>query len=456
MKATSIVIGALVGLMSVTDAIKVKEIDPETLAKRAAALPKKGENTTVYLREHFNEDAWKDRWIVSDAKNESGEKTYPGEWYVEGPQDPKTGLLGDRGLVMKSFGERHAISADLEKPFEFGKGDHLILQYEIRFQEGLECTGSYMKLLNANRKDKDLTQFDGTTPYSIMFGPDVCGSTNKLHFIIKTKNPITGEEVEHHMTKSPKIARRETETQMVGFAIFSDGNFNVHIDRQIVRGGSLTAEKEFDPPLMPARMIPDPKDVKPDSWDDREYIDDPNAEKPTDWNEDSSGPWAPPQVRNPQFKGIFTPKMIDNPGFHEQDVFTTMQPIDAVGFELLSLSRNVMFDNVLITNDKDFAINWAKHAFEAKIKKEGKRSKVESETTSEKIKYVREKLPSWEQIFEHIMSFIRTVQNPDSYVRLWNAAQKDEGVALMLFLACCWPFLFLYAMCTRGRKDKTD
>jgi calnexin len=41
------------------------------------------------------------------------------------------------------------------------------------------------------------------TGYSVMFGPDKCGSTNKVHFILRIKNPITGEYVEHHLNSPP-------------------------------------------------------------------------------------------------------------------------------------------------------------------------------------------------------------------------------------------------------------
>ena len=31
-----------------------------------------------------------------------------------------------------------------------------------------------------------------------MFGPDKCGATSKIHFIVQFKNPITGEVEEKH------------------------------------------------------------------------------------------------------------------------------------------------------------------------------------------------------------------------------------------------------------------
>lgn len=37
-----------------------------------------------------------------------------------------------------------------------------------------------------------------------MFGPDKCGLTSKLHFIIRYKNPLTGEVKEHHAKQPSK------------------------------------------------------------------------------------------------------------------------------------------------------------------------------------------------------------------------------------------------------------
>lgn len=47
------------------------------------------------------------------------------------------------------------------------------------------------------------------TPFTIMFGPDKCGSTNKVHFIFRHRNPKTGEWEEKHLDNppAPKITK---------------------------------------------------------------------------------------------------------------------------------------------------------------------------------------------------------------------------------------------------------
>jgi hypothetical protein len=49
------------------------------------------------------------------------------------------------------------------------------------------------------------------------------------------------------------------------------------------RNGSLATE--FAPPLQPPKEIADPDDRQPDSWVTQEKIPDPNAVKPSDWDE---------------------------------------------------------------------------------------------------------------------------------------------------------------------------
>lgn len=62
----------------------------------------------------------------------------------------------------------------------------LVIQYEVKLQHGLECGGAYIKLLTeesvVGEEEKGLRageEYTDKTPFSIMFGPDKCGSTNK-------------------------------------------------------------------------------------------------------------------------------------------------------------------------------------------------------------------------------------------------------------------------------------
>jgi calnexin len=79
-------------------------------------------------------------------------------------------------------------------------------------QNPIECGGAYLKLLTHQKDDKfDPEKFDDKTPYTIMFGPDKCGATNKVHFIFRHKHPKTGQYEEKHLKTTP-MARITKET----------------------------------------------------------------------------------------------------------------------------------------------------------------------------------------------------------------------------------------------------
>ena len=65
----------------------------------------------------------------------------------------------------------------------------------MKHEQSLDCGGGYIKLVPASSKVED---FGGDTPYSLMFGPDVCGHTKRVHNIItyKGKNLLTKKTID--------------------------------------------------------------------------------------------------------------------------------------------------------------------------------------------------------------------------------------------------------------------
>ena len=86
---------------------------------------------------------------------------------------------------------------DFDEPMSLKDGT-TVLQFENRLQNGLESGGAYLKYLRPQEAGWKPKEFDNESPYSIMFGLDKCGATNKAHFILKHKNLKSGEYVEHH------------------------------------------------------------------------------------------------------------------------------------------------------------------------------------------------------------------------------------------------------------------
>ena len=112
-----------------------------------------------------------------------------GEW-----KHSKSEGHDDYGLLVSEKARKYAIVKELEKPVVLKDGT-IVLQFEVRLQNGLECGGAYLKYLRPQEAGWTAKGFDNESPYSIMFGPDKCGATNKVHFILKHKNPKSGEYV---------------------------------------------------------------------------------------------------------------------------------------------------------------------------------------------------------------------------------------------------------------------
>jgi len=235
--------------------------------------------------EQFTDD-WETRWKPSHAKKETADKedeewAYVGEWAVEEPVVFK-GMEGDKGLVVKNAAAHHAISAKFPKKID-PKGKTLVVQYEVKLQNGLECGGAYLKLLREN-KALHQDEFSNTTPYVIMFGPDKCGHTNKVHFIFNHKNPKTGEYEEKHLN-APPTAKIAKTTELYTLIVHPNNTYIIQQNGEQVKTGSLL--EDFTPSVNPPAEIDDPKDTKPEDWVDEARIPDPDATKPEDWDEDA-------------------------------------------------------------------------------------------------------------------------------------------------------------------------
>ncbi|KAI1322011.1 Calreticulin-domain-containing protein [Xylariaceae sp. FL0255] len=322
--------------------------------------------------EQFTDD-WEKRWKPSHAKKdtkgstqEEEEWAYVGEWSAEEPT-VYPGIVGDKSLVAKNAAAHHAISSKFNKKID-PKGKPLVVQYEVKLQNGLECGGAYMKLLR-DTKSLGKEEFSNASPYVIMFGPDRCGMTNKVHFIFNHKNPKSGEYEEKHLTVPPS-AKIDKVSNLYTLIVHPNNTFAIQTNGDTVKEGSLL--EDFNPAVNPDKEIDDPKDTKPADWVDTARIPDPEAKKPEDWDEDAPyeivdeeavmpedwleseplsvpdpeaekpedwddeedgdwvpplvsnpkcadisgcGPWSKPMIKNPDYKGAWTAPYIDNPAY---------------------------------------------------------------------------------------------------------------------------------------------
>eukprot|EP00494_Astrolonche_serrata_P034032 UN34301 len=300
-----------------------------------------------YLFENFQHGLGK--WTHSSSND------FPGRFEIGNSVD-NPHLEVETGLYVPQEARRYAVYGALDEVFNFGEQQTFVVQYEVRLHAGLQCGGAYIKLLSDREgfKPADVTN---ETPYTVMFGPDKCGGTDKVHFIWKFKNPKSGEYVEHHLKNPPStVGTSDRRSHVYTLVIRSDNTFEMFVDRDSKAKGSLL--DAFDPPLNPPKEIDDPDDEKPDEWVDEPRIPDPLATKPDDWDEeapktivdpddempedwledepleipdpntyapddldeDEDGEWEAPIVDNPKCEevsgcGEWEPEMIDNPDY---------------------------------------------------------------------------------------------------------------------------------------------
>jgi calreticulin len=324
-------------------------------------------SSEIIFEERF-EDGWEHRWVKSDWKRNEGLAGNwlhtAGKWY---------GDETDRGIQTHPDARFFALSTKFPEPFS-NKGRTLVLQYTVKHEQKIECGGGYVKLMSGYVNQK---KFSGDTPYSIMFGPDICGTqTKKLHVIIQYKG-------QNYPIKKVVPCETDQLTHAYTFVIRPDASYSILVDNRERESGSLYNDWE----ILPPRKIKQTKAKKPADWDDREYIIDPDAKKPddwdveppqipdpkskkpVDWDEDDDGEWQPSMIPNPKYKGPWKAKKIrnpaykgkwkipyvDNPEFEDDPDLYVFAPLQYFGIELWQVKAGSLFDNILITDDEAYA-----------------------------------------------------------------------------------------------------
>ncbi|KAI7753720.1 hypothetical protein M8C21_024733 [Ambrosia artemisiifolia] len=251
-------------------------------------------------------DGWQSRWVKSDWKRSEGKagsfKHTAGSWSAD-PDDKGTiykvilciNSCNRSGIQTTTDARHYAISAKI--PEFSNKNRTLVLQYSIKFEQDIECGGGYIKLMSGYVNQK---KFGGDTPYSVMFGPDLCGTqTKKLHVIVSYQG-------QNYPIKKDLQCETDKLTHFYTFILRPDASYSVLIDGRERDSGSMYTDWD----ILPPRKIKDVNAKKPADWEEREYIDDPNQVKPEPdtWDEDEDGVWRPPKIPNPAYKGPWKPK----------------------------------------------------------------------------------------------------------------------------------------------------
>eukprot|EP00756_Hemistasia_phaeocysticola_P019622 Hpha_TRINITY_DN15673_c3_g1::TRINITY_DN15673_c3_g1_i6::g.97997::m.97997/K08057/CALR; calreticulin len=319
-----------------------------------------GVSAEVFFKETFD-GSYGDRWTVSGKKDDYGEfKHTAGEFFGDAE--------ANKGLQTSQDAKFYAISAQIPKPVD-NKDKKIVVSFQLKDAQGIDCGGGYIKVMKEPFEPKE---FHGESPYWMMFGPDICGYTKKIHLILNYK----GENLLWKKEPRPVDDRLN---HVYTAIINNDGTYEVQIDGEKKESGTLEEDwaflkpKEIDDPSdskpgdwVDDAQMDDPEDSKPADWgNEPETIPDPEAEQPEDWDEEDDGAWEAPQIPNPKFqgewkakripnpayKGVWSPKRIANPEYVEdKDLHVSPEKLAGVGIDLWQVKSGSIFDNIIISD----------------------------------------------------------------------------------------------------------
>ena len=315
------------------------------------------ESAETFFAETFDEDVFSSgSWVKSAAEKYRGQAVLV----------KNASVTGDPGVQVVEENRHVCFGRAFPEPLD-PSGRDLVVQYELKLEETLSCGGAYVKLPRVSPEFSMSGMTEGT-PYTIMFGPDRCGPTNKVHFILQHQSPVTLRWEEKHLTDSIPVTV-DQRTHLYTLLVKADSDFAIFVDKKEVGGGSLLTK--LAPPINPPAEIDDPDDRKPADWVDEAKIPDPEASKPEDWDEDQPamipdssatmpegwdesapetvpdpaarrpedwddaedgeweppmvpnpvcqlagcGKWSAPMVRNPKYRGKWKAPLVDNPAY---------------------------------------------------------------------------------------------------------------------------------------------
>jgi calreticulin len=311
-------------------------------------------NATIYFKETFDSGA--ERWTQSKAKSDLGELKLTNGKHK-----------GDQGLQTSQDARFYASTAKFDTAFN-NEGKKLVFSFSVTHEQNIDCGGGYLKILPAVDADK----FNGDSKYYIMFGPDICGNTKKIHLIFHYKGA-------NLLWKKEPRCESDEKTHFYTLILNPDNTYEVQVDGEKKESGNLVDDWDFLKPKViddaldkkPADWvdeaeIDDASDVKPEDWDkEPEQIKDPEAKRPEDWDEEEDGEWEAPTISNPKFKGawkakripnpaykgVWKPKQIPNPDYVEDANLYRFTDSAAVGIDIWQVKSGSIFDNIIVTDD---------------------------------------------------------------------------------------------------------
>jgi len=348
----------------------------------------------IYFHEKFeNLDGWKE----ADGK-EGNFGLATEQWGID-----------TESLRLKTLKDAKFYAIAKRMPETFDNTDkQLALLITVKHEQKIDCGGGYIKLMNSL---ESLEKFDGDSQYEIMFGPDFCGNTKKVHAILR-------HEEENLLINKDVRTDNDEYTHQYVFILNPDNTFEIKVDGKSKKKGDVKEFWDFQLPKtindpdeskpddwIDNRMMDDPEAKKPEDWVEEETIVDPDAVKPEDWDDEDDGEWEAPMIDNPEYKGPWHAERIENPDYkgaweHPQipnpeykEVSNPAHrlPINYLGIDIWQVKSGTLFgDIVLADSEADIdELVWddEKRDAEKEAKKEfdniGKEEEEEDDTFAE-------------------------------------------------------------------------
>ncbi|KAH0790621.1 Calreticulin family protein [Histomonas meleagridis] len=369
----------------------------------------------VYFEERFDR-GWEKRWIkssrVSPGQHLGRFRVSAGSYYYN--------RRLQRGLQTVDDGSEYLISSKFKQCFNT-TGKDLIFQFSLKLENKIEHGQAYLKLLPSTFNP---TQFSRKSPYRILFGPDFRG-WDRRHLDFRISRNRT-----EYKTYEPILAFNDQFTHVYTLIIYSNQTYKMLKDN--FTDIESTLEEAFG--YCQPRYIPDPYEVKPQDWEERESIEDPDdispefnkeipqfiadetATRPTDWDDAINGIWTPPLVANPEYRSEWTPRRIPNPAFrgewkpkminnpeYDPDVhFGKPEDLCYVGIDVSQDVSGSIWDNILVTDDFEYAQKMMEETFNsiqegeriAYAKAQQKKENMENADIGLKVNIDKDKMPN--------------------------------------------------------------
>lgn len=303
-------------------------------------------------------------WVQSKFKSDYGKVAHKAPVKAIDAEEQK-------GLKLTEDARFYAVSKKFPTPIS-NDGKHFVVSFSLKNEQRMQCGGGYIKIAS----EMDQEKFNGDSDYWLMFGPDRCGSTNRVHIIFnfEGKNLLWKE--------TPKGFTDDHLTHFYTLDVAPDNTYEYYLDGKMVSSGKLEDDWEFLAPKTipdpnekkPADwvdipQIDDPEDKKPDHWDDEPAtIVDPEAAKPEDWDDEEDGEWEAPMIPNPKYQGEWKPRRIPNPAYKgpwkakeipnpdykpNDSLYKAPGPLNYVGIDVWQVESGSIFDNIMIGDDLD-------------------------------------------------------------------------------------------------------